>query len=44
MVGMDGEDFDRRQGMPFKDVNAMSDTDADDFIKDITSKMSLTRK
>ena len=35
------ETFARRQGMPFKDVNVMSDTDVEEFIKEITSKMSL---
>ena len=29
------EAFSKRQGMPFKDVNVMSDTDVDEFIEDI---------
>jgi len=35
------ESFARRQGMPFKDVNVMSDTDVDEFIEDIKAKMKL---
>ena len=33
------ETFARRQGMPFKDVNVMSDTDVDEFIEDIKSNL-----
>lgn len=33
------EGFAKRQGMPFKDVSVMSDTDVDEFIEDITSKL-----
>ena len=35
------ETFARKQGMPFKDVNVMSDTDVDEFIEDIKAKMKL---
>jgi hypothetical protein len=35
------ETFAKRQGMPFKDVNVMSDTDVDDFIEDIKAKIKL---
>ena len=35
------ETFARKQGMPFKDVNVMSDTDEDEFIEDIKAKMKL---
>ena len=35
------ETFARRQGMPFKDVNVMSDTDVDEFADDLKSKMKL---
>ena len=35
------EAFSGRQGMPFKDVNVMSDTDLDEFIEDIKAKMKL---
>ena len=33
------ETFAKRQGMPFKDVNVMSDTDVDEFVEDIKSKI-----
>jgi len=32
------ESFAKRQGMPFKDVNVMADSDVDEFIEDITTK------
>jgi len=35
------ESFAKRQGMDFKDVNVMSDTDVDEFIKEIKSKEAL---
>ena len=33
------EAFSRRQGMPFKDVNVMSDTDVFEFIEEIKAKV-----
>ena len=33
------EGFARRQGMPFKDVNVMSDTDVDEFVKEIKASL-----
>ena len=35
------ETFARRQGMPFKDVNVISDTDVDEFIKDLKAMATL---
>lgn len=32
------EAFAKRQGMPFKDVNVMAETEIDEFIEDITTK------
>ena len=32
------ESFAKRQGMPFKDVNVMAETEVDEFIEDITTK------
>jgi len=34
------ESFAKRQGMPFKDVNVMADSDVDEFIEDITKKIA----
>jgi menaquinone-dependent protoporphyrinogen IX oxidase len=33
------ETFAKRQGMPFKDVDVMADTEVDEFIEDITTKI-----